>query len=167
MAFDAFIWIDSIPGESQDSAHRNWIEVTAFNLCATQGISRTASSSGGATVGRVYLSDFGIVKLIDSSTPKIFQACCTGQHLKEVVLSLYRAGGEKQKYMEVTFEEVIICGVESGNLFDKSPSSFPEEVVRFDYARVKVIYSQQSRASGLLIGQISAGWDQVNNEAYA
>lgn len=107
------------------------------------------------------------MKLVDSSTPKIFQACCAGQHLKKVVLSIYRAGGEKQKYMEVTFEEVIISGVESGNLFDRSPSAFPEEVVRFDYARVKLIYSQQSRMSGLLIGQISAGWDQVGNKAYA
>ncbi|WP_024667567.1 Hcp family type VI secretion system effector [Pseudomonas syringae] len=167
MAFDAFIWIDGIAGESRDSAHEGWIEATAFNLAATQDVSRTASSSGGATVGRVYLSDFSIVKLVDSSTPKIFQACCAGQHLKKIILSLYRAGGEKQKYMEVTFEEVIISGVESGNLFDGTPSSFPEEVVRFDYAKVKMIYSQQSRESGLLVGQVSAGWDQISNNTYA
>ncbi|KPZ25503.1 Hcp family type VI secretion system effector [Pseudomonas syringae group genomosp. 3] len=167
MAFDAFIWIDGIAGESRDSAHQEWIEATAFNLAATQGVSRTASSSGGATVGRVYLSDFSIVKLVDSSTPKIFQACCAGQNLKKVILSLYRAGGEKQKYMEVTFEEVIISGVESGNLFDRTPSSFPEEVIRFDYAKVKMIYSQQSRESGLLVGQVSAGWDQISNNTYA
>lgn len=167
MAFDAFIRIDGITGESRDLAHQDWIEATAFNLAATQHVSRTASTSGGATVGRVYLSDFSIVKRVDSSTPKIFQACCAGQHLNKVTLSLFRAGCEKQKYMEITFEEVIISGVESGNLFDIKPSRFPEEVVRFDYAKVKMIYSQQSRESGLLIGQLSAGWDQIRNKTYA
>ncbi|MEE4690030.1 type VI secretion system tube protein Hcp [Pseudomonas alliivorans] len=73
MAFDAFIWIDGIAGESGDSARQGWIEATAFNLAATQDVSRTASSSGGATVGRVYLSDFSIVKLVDSSTQKSFR----------------------------------------------------------------------------------------------
>jgi type VI secretion system secreted protein Hcp len=166
MAFDTFIWIDGIPGESSDSMYKNWIEASVFNLAATQNVSRTASSAGGATAGRVHLSDFSIVKLVDSATPKILQACCAGEHLQKVVLSLHRAGGEKQKLMEVTFEEVIISGVESGNLFEAKPSPFPEEVIRFDYARINVVYSQQSRMTGLLVGHVSAGWDRARNSTY-
>ncbi|WP_172679508.1 type VI secretion system tube protein Hcp, partial [Pseudomonas syringae group genomosp. 3] len=45
MAFDAFIWIDGIAGESRDSAHEGWIEATAFNLAATQGVSRFCTKS--------------------------------------------------------------------------------------------------------------------------
>lgn len=78
-----------------------------------------------------------------------------------------RAGGEKQKYLEYVFDEVIISGVMSGNMFERSPSGFPEEVIRFDYAKVSMLYSQQSRATGLIIGQISGGWDQIKNSTYA
>lgn len=167
MAFDAFIWIDGITGESKDAAHNDWIEVSSFNLSASQDISRTASSTGGATVGRVYLSDFSIVKVVDCATPKIFQACCAGQHIKKVVMSLHRAGGDKQKYMEITFEEVIVSGVYSGNLLTHEPAAFPEEVINFDYAKINFLYSQQSRTTGLTVGQVSTGWDRTKNSTYA
>ncbi|WP_438942514.1 type VI secretion system tube protein Hcp [Pseudomonas amygdali] len=82
-------------------------------------------------------------------------------------LYVRRAGGDKQKYLEYVFDEVIISGVVSGNLFERSPSNFPEEVVRFNYAKISMQYSQQSRTTGLIIGQISGGWDQVKNSTYA
>ncbi|WP_438942515.1 type VI secretion system tube protein Hcp [Pseudomonas amygdali] len=53
-----------------DSDCKNWIEINTFCLSASQSVSRTASSAGGATVAKVYLSDFSIVKLADSATPK-------------------------------------------------------------------------------------------------
>jgi type VI secretion system secreted protein Hcp len=119
------------------------------------------------TVGRVYLSHFSIVKRVDFATPKILEACCAGQHFKKIVMSVHRAGGEKQKFLEIVFEEVIISGIHSGNIFDAAASSFPEEVVWFDYAKVNMIYSQQSRTTGIITGQISAGWDQTRNNTYA
>ncbi|MCQ3025361.1 type VI secretion system tube protein Hcp [Pseudomonas tremae] len=167
MSIDAFLWIDAISGESTDSDCKNWIEISTFCLSAAQSVSRTASSAGGATVGRVYLSDFSVVKTIDTSTPKIFEVCCAGQHIKQMKLCVRRAGGEKQKYLEYVFDEVIISGIASGNLFEQSPSNFSEEVVRFSYAKVSMQYSQQSRTTGLIIGQISGGWDQIRNSTYA
>ncbi|WP_235669072.1 type VI secretion system tube protein Hcp [Pseudomonas amygdali] len=55
MSIDAYLWIDGISGESTDSDCKNWIEINTFCLSAAQSVSRTASSAGGATVGRVYL----------------------------------------------------------------------------------------------------------------
>ncbi|MCI3947104.1 fimbrial protein [Pseudomonas syringae] len=167
MSIDAYLWIDGISGESTDSHCKNWIEINTFCLSASQSVSRTASSAGGATVSRVYLSDFSIVKLADSATPKILEACCAGRHIKQMKLCVRRAGSDKQKYLEYVFDEVIISGVFSGNLFERSPSNFPEEVVRFNYAKVSMQYSQQSRSTGLIIGQISGGWDQIRNSTYA
>ncbi|POD54887.1 type VI secretion system tube protein Hcp [Pseudomonas syringae] len=167
MSIDAYLWIDGISGESTDSDCKNWIEINTFCLSASQSVSRTASSAGGATVARVYLSDFSIVKLADSATPKILEACCAGRHIKQMKLYVRRAGGDKQKYLEYVFDEVIISGVVSGNLFERSPSNFPEEVVRFNYAKISMQYSQQSRTTGLIIGQISGGWDQIRNSTYA
>ncbi len=167
MSIDAYLWIDSISGESTDSECKNWIEINTFCLSASQSVSRTASSAGGATVGRVYLSDFSIVKLADSATPKIFEACCAGHHIKQMKLYVRRAGSDQQTYLKYVFDKVIISGVVSGNLFERSPSSFPEEVVRFNYARISMQYSQQSRTTGLITGQISGGWDQIRNSTYA
>ena len=44
MAFDAFLKVDGIPGESTDDKHKDWIEVLSFN----HGVSQPAGGSGGA-----------------------------------------------------------------------------------------------------------------------
>ena len=71
MAFDAFLKIDGVPGESTDDKHKDWIEVLSFNFGESQPSSATASSAGGATTERVNFQDFGVVKHIDKSTPKL------------------------------------------------------------------------------------------------
>jgi len=52
MAFDAFLRVDGAPGESLDDQHKDWIEVKTFAHGVNQPVSRTVSSSGGATAER-------------------------------------------------------------------------------------------------------------------
>jgi type VI secretion system secreted protein Hcp len=167
MAFHAFLWIDGIDGNFSDSEHKNWIEITAFNIAATQAISRTTSSAGGAAVGRVHLSQFCVVKQVDAASPKMLQACCSGERFKKIIMRLYRAGGEKQRYVEYSFEEVSISGIHIGNHFDPIPSSFPEEVVWFEYAKANMVYSQLNPTTGLIIGNVYANWGKTHDNTYA
>ncbi len=167
MAFDAFLEIEGLQGSSNEANHPHSIEITGYNLAATQSISGTASSAGGSTAGRIYLSDFSITKLVDTATPQLLEACCAGQHFKKATLRVYRTAGDKQKYLEVSFENLIISGFYTGNIFDTLPDAFPEDVVCFNYSKIKIVYSQQSRTTGQTIGQVAAGWDQERNITYA
>lgn len=51
MAIDAFLQIDGIKGESADSAHQCWIEITSAHWGVTQPTSSTVSTGGGHTAG--------------------------------------------------------------------------------------------------------------------
>lgn len=93
MAFDAYIKIEGIPGEVLDDQHKDWIEITGYHFGTHQSTSATASSSGGASSGRTTVSDFSFTKALDKASCKLIEASCAGQHLKEVVLTLHRAGG--------------------------------------------------------------------------
>ncbi|SEJ96278.1 type VI secretion system tube protein Hcp, partial [Pseudomonas sp. NFR16] len=108
MAFDGFIKLDGIAGESLDQRHKDWIEIVAYNFGVNQSTSASASSNGGAGSGRASLTDFSFTKRLDKSSARLFEASCSGEHIKELTLCLYRAGGEKLKYYEVRLEEVII-----------------------------------------------------------
>jgi type VI secretion system secreted protein Hcp len=88
MAFDAFMKIDGIPGESMDARYPSWIEVSSFSHKMEQPASSTASSSGGATAERVNHGLFHVVHLFDKATPKIAEACCKGTHIKDVTIAL-------------------------------------------------------------------------------
>lgn len=111
MAFDAFMKIDGILGESSDSQFKDWIELGNFCHSLAQLSSTTASSSGGGTSERVQHDDFKVSHYLDRASPKLMEACCSGQHFKEVAIVFCRAGGDKQKYMEIKLSQVIVSSV--------------------------------------------------------
>ncbi len=165
MAFDAFLKIDGIPGESLDSKHKDWIEILRFDHMMEQPASVTASSSGGATAERVNHGTFDIVHLLDKASPKLYDACCTGKHIKDVTLELCRAGGDKVKYMEIKLEEVLVSMVEAKG--EANDEGFPSEKVKFSYGKIKWVYTQQKREDGSGGGNVNSGWDLTANKAIA
>lgn len=165
MAFDAFLKIDGIPGESTDDKHKDWIEILSFDHKIEQPASATASSAGGATAERVNHGSLNIVHLLDKASPKLYEACCTGKHIKEVVIELCRAGGNKVKYMEIKLEQVLVSKVlPSGASTDQG---FPSEAVSFSYGKIKWTYTQQKREDGSGGGNVSSGWDLTANKTIA
>lgn len=166
MAFDAFIKIDGIPGESTDDKHKDWIEVISYDHHIEQPASSTASSVGGATAERVNHGTFNFLHQLDKATPKLLEACCTGKHIKEVTIEFCRAGGDKVKYMEIKLEQVLISAV-SENGASSAESGFPAEAVSLSYGKIKWTYTQQKRADGAGGGNVSAGWDLTANKTIA
>lgn len=162
MAFDAFLKIDGIPGESTDDKHKDWIEILTFDLGAQQPVSYTASSAGGATAERVNIDPFSITKEVDNASPKLFEAATTGKHIKEVVLEVWRAGSEKQKYLEVRLEQALIADYQLGG-----GGGLPTESVKFAPGRIKLTYFKQNRVDGIASGAIAAGWDLIANKFFA
>jgi type VI secretion system secreted protein Hcp len=164
--FDVFLKIDGIAGESMDDKHKDWIEVLSFSHGMKQPASATRSSAGGAGAERCDHEDFVILKALDKASPKIMEQCCNGKHIKEVVVEMCRAGGDKVRYMEIKMEEVIISAVTPTGS-SKSEAGFPTEHVGFNYGRIKWTYTQQKREDGSGGGNVAGGWDLTKNKVYA
>ena len=163
MAFDAFLKIEGIPGESNDDKHKEWIEVLSYNFSVTQNSSGTASSAGGASAERANFSDFSIVKVLDKSSPKLFEACATGKHIPTVTLEICRAGGDKLKYMEYKLSNVIISLNRPGGSAHAG-ETLPVEEIAFNYGKIELAYTQQNRSDGSGAGQVAAGWNLETNK---
>ena len=167
MAFDAFIKISDIPRESTDVNHKDWIEITSFSHGLTQPISSTVSSAGGASAERVDFGTLNISKLVDKASPKLFEAGCTGKHIKEVVLEFCRSGGDKQKFLEIRMEQVLIANYNVGGKESPEENNFPSEHVSFAPGKYKMVYTQQQRADGTPGGNVTGGWDLIANKTFA
>ena len=136
---DMFMQVDSLKGESTDSEHKDWIELLSYNHSISQPASATGSSAGGGTVGRCQHSDFSITKFVDLASPKLYELCSSGKHLKDVTINLMRASGDARvKYMEIKMEQVVISHVAPAGGGD-----FPSESVSFNYGTIKWTYTQQ------------------------
>ena len=158
MAFDAFLKIDGIPGESTDGEHADWIEIATFAHGVEQPISKTASSAGGATAERANFEEFTITKQVDKASPKLFAASFTGKHIDEIIFHVCRAGDDKQKYLEIKMQQVLISSFRQGG-----GEGFPTEHVSFSPGKIVMTYTQQKRADGGPGGNVVAGWDLTTN----
>jgi type VI secretion system secreted protein Hcp len=163
MAFDTFLKVEGVDGESTDEKHPKWIEIISFSHGFNQPPSATVSSSGGASSGRVNMQDFSVVKRFDSASTKLYEACCTGKHFPTVKVEFCRADGtSKMKYMEIKMSQVMVSSVRPGGT---SGDDVPLEEVAFNFGKIEWTYIPQDRKTGAGQGNIAAGWDlQLNKK---
>lgn len=158
MAFDAFIKIDGIEGESTDEKHSGWIEAISYNCGVNQNASATASSAGGGSSERADFDKFTFAKQLDKASPKLAIACAAGTHLDSIVVEICRAGDDKVKYMEYKMTNCIISSVKTAGGGD-----FPSENVSIDFGKIEWSYSVQKRQGGGAAGNVAGGWDLQKN----
>jgi len=160
MASDAYLQIDGIKGESADSKHQGWIEVTDVQFGVTQPRSATASTAGGHTAERAELSEVTFTKVADISSPILFQSCAMGKTIPKAKIEFMRAdgNGEPIKYYEIELENVLIGQVRP----DQGPDNMLYETVQLKYSKIKVKYTQQKIGGGTA-GNTAGGWDLAAN----
>ncbi len=163
MAFDCFLKIATIDGESTDEKHVNWIEVQSFHHGVSQPTSGAASDAGNRNSGRVDHDNFTVVKTLDKASPKLALACCKGEHIKEVIVELCRAGGDKQKYMEYKLEDVTVQSV-SPMASKNGDTSVPLETLTFAYGKITWTYTETDHKTGKAKGNVSSNWDLSANK---
>jgi type VI secretion system secreted protein Hcp len=126
-----FLAIDGIKGESTDKGHKGEIELRSFSFGTT----------GGGTSAKVHVGDLVIVKTVDKSSPKLFQAAATGKHFPTATISLAKKSkGKKVDYLKFTMKDLIVTSIKP-----TSPQSDkPSEQVSMSFAKINVTYVGQS-----------------------
>ena len=163
MAFDAFLKIDGVEGESSDDKHKGWIEILSYSWGVNQPSAGARSTAGAATGERVNIANFSIVHSLDAASPKAFLECCKGTHIKSVKLELCRATGDKQKYMEYAMSDVHVADVRPGGSAH-SGESVPLEEVSFNFGKIELTYTKTDPKTGKPKGDVKANWDAVANK---
>src|SRR5262245_42986928 len=158
MAFDTYVELTDIPGEATALKFEKKIEIYSFSWGASAPVTIGPGSSG-ISASRVSISSFNIMKKTDIASPKLFQACCTGQHLKQMIVSMRKqtgtAGGQ-DAFLIYTFDEVMVESVQwSGS---SGGDDTPTESVSFAFAKVTVEYKTQDPTGALKAGT-PVTWD--------
>jgi type VI secretion system secreted protein Hcp len=163
MAFDCFIKIDGVPGESTDDKHKDWIEVLSYNWGISQASSGSRSSGGARSAERCDHQDFTIVHSLDKASAKLALFCCKGEHIKNIKIELCRATGDKQKYMEYVLSDSIVSSVRPGGSANGG-ETLPLEEVAFNYGKIDWVYTETDHQTGKPKGDIKGFWSLVENK---
>jgi type VI secretion system secreted protein Hcp len=148
VAVQYFLRVDGIPGESKDTAHKGEIDVLSF----AWGLTNTgvAAPGGGAGAGKASFQDLHVVKPVDKASPKLVEACASGQHIKEVVLTCRRSGKKRLEFLSYKLSNVVITSYQVGG----SAPEGPTDQVSLNFGKIEMEY----RPAGAQPA-VRAGWD--------
>ncbi len=155
MAFDAFLKIGDIAGESRHQYHSGWIEVMSFSW----GVNQTGAGStgGGGGAGKASFSNFTIVKTLDKASPLLMLACASGEHLPEVTIEFQRTEGGQQQYLKIKMTEVLISSYRPGGNA-QGAEVLPLEEISLNFSKIEFEYTPQ-KEDGTADAVVHGGWD--------
>lgn len=155
---DYFLKIDGIDGESTDSKHKNSIDVQSWSWGETN--TGDAANRGGMGAGKVSMQDFHFVMHVNKATPKLMEACASGQHIKTAELTCRKAGKEQQEYYKIKLSDLIVSSYQGGG---SQGEVVPVDQISLNFSKLEIEYKEQ-KPDGTLGGAVKAGWDLKANK---
>jgi type VI secretion system secreted protein Hcp len=169
MAFDTYMQIDSgtdVVGEATASGiPAGSFEIFSFSWGASNPTT-VGTTGGGLSAGKVSISSFNVMKKSEKSSPKLFSACCNGQHYAKSTVVLRKAAGASAKqsvFIQYDFQDVMVESIQwSGST---GGDDTPTESVSFAFAKVTITYNVQDTKTGATSTGSTASWDLTAAQA--
>jgi len=158
MAVDIFLKLDDVKGESQDSKHKDEIDVLSWDWGMSQA--GTMHTGGGGGAGRANVQDLTLTKYVDKASPNLVMAACSGKHYKEAQLVVRKAGGDSPlEYVKITLKQVLVSSIKTGGKGDEDRM---KENIGFNFAEFKYEYFPQ-KSDGTGDAAVEAAWHIAEN----
>ncbi|HEY1287643.1 MAG TPA: type VI secretion system tube protein Hcp [Burkholderiales bacterium] len=157
MAADIFFKIGDIKGESLDDKHKGEIEVLSWSWGVSQTGTMAFGSGGGA--GKAAFQDISFTHHLDKASPTLAKVCATGEHIKEALLTVRKAGKGQQEFLHIKLADVIVTSVQQGS----SGSDAPHENVSLNFSKIVLDYKPQKQ-DGSLDAAVSFKYDVKGNK---
>ena len=160
MAVDIFLLLsNNIKGESQDSTHKDNIDVLQWNWGLTQSGTTHMGSGGGG--GKVDVGDISLTKYVDLSSNDLIKRCTSGEHIENGQLIVRKSGGGNPvEYFILKMENIMITSYSTGG--SKDGLDRITESLTLNFRKFEVTYTMQEE-SGAAGAQTLHGWDIAEN----
>lgn len=169
MAVDIFVKFEkpaqgamAVVGESKDAAMKDWIEVKSISFGAEHPVT-IGSAYGGAGSGKATFDEIVIEKAVDSTSPALFAAVCTGGHYEQITIAFRKAGGAGKAampYYGIICKMVFIKSL----VHTASGGEDPSEMLKLAVGAIQMTYRKQ-KADGSMDKDITSAWDQISNSS--
>lgn len=172
MAFDAYLFIEGVDGESTAKfdakpfgLSSGPMEIFSYALGCSNPTT-VGTGSGGMSAGKVSVSSLNIMKRSDDASPKLFSMCCTGDHVAKASLVLRKAGGKDNKqsiFLQYDLTEVYIESVQwSGS---SGGDDTPTESVSIAFGKIEITNFVQDTAKGGMKKGNGGSWNLITATA--
>jgi len=117
---DYFLKIEGIKGESQDSQHKDEIDVLSFSWGVSQVGTNAWEHHAEFRSGKVTTQDFEFEMPVNEASPKLFVACASGQHIKQATFigETSDSEGGRRQFLKYTFSDILVSSYKEGGASD-------------------------------------------------
>jgi type VI secretion system secreted protein Hcp len=150
----AYIKFDGIDGEVSEKGHDKWVEIQMASWAVDKAIQSGVTGSQRRR-GDTRVHDITISKVVDKSSPKLFEAVANGKVFKKVQIEFtatYTDAGQVT-YLALELENVHVasCSVS----WSEGASS---ESCVLNYTKIKYTYTENDEKGGKK-GNVETTWD--------
>ena len=124
-ATQSFLFVPSIPGESVEVSHTDWIDVTSY------GLQFRESACSGLT----------LVKRLDLASPALIAATVAALHFPELRLETRRIGPNPAVFLQLFMTDALIAQI---NLTTPPATGELTEAVVIRSGQIRMIYTPQT-----------------------
>ena len=157
-AVDYFLKIDGHEGESQDSKHKNEIDVLSWSW--SEANSGTMAGQGGGGAGKVSMKDINFSFVSNKASPGLMLACATGEHIKKATLTCRKAGKGQQSYLTVSMQDLMVTSFQVGG---SQGDVVPVSNLSLNFVAIEFAYAPQ-KSDGSLESAKKVGYDLKANK---
>src|SRR4051812_3858475 len=135
---NAYLTIDGVDGPS--TSKKKAIDILSFSFGAEQTSTYQSGASGNeAKAGRARIHNLVISKVLDKTSPLLFDHCVTGDILKEVTLAYDKPVKDAQQdYFQIVMNDALITSVAFSGSQDN-----PTESVTLAFQKIKLGYAPE------------------------
>ena len=145
-----YLYVTNAPGEVTNPPYAGWIQIDSFS----HGLSKVPNALPNH-------SAVSISKQLDTSSPKLMEACNQGRIIPNVKLEFTKSTGSKVRYYQIVLTNVLVSGFSTSSGGDR-----PSELASFVYSQIGWLYVELN-ATDAPITNWSAYWDIPKNQGGA
>ena len=164
MAVDIFLELsNNIKGESQDTTHKDTMDVLAWSWNMTN--SGTTHMGGGGGGGKVNVGDLAVTKYVDLASNDLMRKCCDGTHIESGTLTVRKSGGTAPvEYFVMKIENIMVTSYQTGG--SKDGLDRIQENLMLNFRKFHITYTTQDEA-GIAGASQGYGWEIAENTEWS
>lgn len=157
MAYDGYLQLEGIKGDSTDSKHKDWIAIQAFSQGISQAFGGASIAHGGHASGRADFSDLSVTKRVDLASPLLSLYCVEGKNIPKATIEVCRPAGDKKVFYKIEFTNLIVSNIQATGV-SRTDDPVPLENISLRYQTIKWEYTpiDEKNNAG---ASVKSGWD--------
>lgn len=134
MAFDAFLKMTDVFGESTDAKHKDELEILSFSWGLDQ--TGTVFASGEAEV-----SELNLMTRYSRASVKLVELAALGGHSDEARLTLRSTGDNQFEFLKYKFTDVLVSNYQTSG--SEGGDDRPIDSFSLNFAKIEIEYAEQ------------------------